>query len=368
MLSERKTKYSQKGLRLRVLSDISELGFYCIMIKLDCQGEFLEVFHDFSSSGREKPWAKKKLENQDAEVCYRLLASRHPVETADWEYWSRRADRLRDCGVQLFFQRYLLENGQTIHKPKHLNSCRVRLCPMCAWRRSTKIQAHTRKILEAMQTDGKYAYLLLTLTVPNVRGEDLSSKLDEMMKGWKKLEQGTTFKRVVKGWYRGLEVTHNLSRDDYHPHFHCLLAVDGSHYFGRNYIKQEDWLTMWRKATRDDRITQVDIRRIRPKAGGTDGDAIIAAVCEVAKYTVKTADYIDPRDWRLSAQTVEILDGALGRRRLVAYGGVMKDWHKRLNLDDEIDGDLAEDDTEGEPTGEVCVLWHAGYQQYVVWS
>ena len=129
---------------------------------------------------------------------------------------------------------------------------------------------------------------------------------------------------------------------------------------------------MWQKAMKDSTITQVDVRKVKPKKTNNVGtcfaDMIISAVCEVAKYTVKSDDYIMPWNWNMSCKTVEVLDKALANRRLVAYGGVMKDWHKKLNLDDEIDGDLVEngETPNGEIIREICATWKVGYQQYVI--
>lgn len=363
-------------------------------------GELLEILSDKTRTGRERPWREHKIENQSVEQCYRRLAD-DSADRGVSEYWTRRADRLHDCGAFLQFNVYDAEGGREM-KIKHANSCRVRLCPLCTWRRSIKIQTHTRAILEHMQAEKKYEYILVTLTVPSVTGAELSDKITDMMTAWNRFAGYKAFKQAVKGWYRGLEVTHNLSKykfrwvkkggkrrkeyltddagnkipnpayDTYHPHFHCIMAVDDHYFRGRDYIKHEDWLAMWRKATRDESITQVDVRRVKPKkvdnVGASFGDMMIQAVCEVAKYTVKASDYVMPWDWDMSCKSVSILDGALADRRLVAYGGVMKDWHKKLNLDDEIDGDLIEDGEtpNGEVVGEVCAVWNVGYQQYII--
>lgn len=89
---------------------------------------------------------------------------------------------------------------------------------------------------------------------------------------------------------------------------------------------------------------QVDVRKVKAKAEkGKDSNDIIGAVCETTKYTVKNEDYILPNNWQLTLESVATLDKALANRRLVAFGGVMKEWHKKLNLDDEIDGKLIEE-------------------------
>jgi plasmid rolling circle replication initiator protein Rep len=88
----------------------------------------------------------------------------------------------------------------------------------------------------------------------------------------------------------------------------------------------------------------------------------------MAKYTVKDTDYIKPWDWELTVEIVRVLDKALNHRRLVAFGGVFKEWHKKLNLDDAVDGDLVHVDSESSEIDEnVLILsyeWNVGYQQY----
>lgn len=359
-------------------------------------GKLIEILSDKSSSGKERPWRKHKIENMTVEQAYRGLAECG----SEADYWTKKAERLQSCGVHLWFNVFSDGNGGEKMKIKHAESCRVRLCPLCTWRRSIKIHTHMRKILEHMQEENKYQYILVTLTVPNVPGDKLNDKLDELMKAWNRLQTYKRYKTAVKGWYRGLEISHNVQKwqgkwvktkngkqrfvmffdengnkipnpfyDTYHPHFHCIMAVSKSYFDNTQYIPQAEWLEMWRKATRDNSITQVDVRKVKPKKGADTTD-IIGAVCEVTKYTVKNGDYILPKDWNMTLSSVEVLDKALANRRLVAFGGVMKEWHKKLNLDDEVDGDLIEDgeDVNGELIGERCAIWYVGYQQYGIVS
>ena len=90
-------------------------------------------------------------------------------------------------------------------------------------------------------------------------------------------------KRGIKGFFRALEVTYNGDRDDYHPHFHILLAVP-SNYFTKNYITQNRWLELWRESTRYPEITQVDIRVIKPNKKRENSTSIESAAAEVGKY------------------------------------------------------------------------------------
>ena len=305
------------------------------------------ILTDKSGSGRERPWREKKLANELLAVAYQ-------------EVNERKSERLRECADFLTFT--IKEDGTM--KLKHMNSCRVRLCPLCAWRRSLKVHAHTVQILDAME--GDYAYVFLTLTVRNCTGEELSDTIDQMMAAWKRLAERKAFRKAVKGWYRGLEVTHNVnhlspSYDTFHPHFHTLLAVSKSYFTSRDYLSKDTWASLWQQSLKADYEPVIDVRRVK--------GANSKAVAEAAKYTVKDADYIIPDDWDLTVETVRILDAALENRRLVAYGGAMKEWHKKLNLDDEVDGDLinvGEEETEAPATDrEAVYFWHTGYSQYI---
>ena len=67
---------------------------------------------------------------------------------------------------------------------------------------------------------------------------------------------------------------------------------------------------------------------------------------------------------------VETLDYALQGRRLVSFSGIMKEWHKKLNLDDTEDGDLVhiETDRDEELESELTLetyAWNIGYMNYV---
>lgn len=306
-------------------------------------GEIQEILQDRSSTGRVRRWEEYKSSNLELVNIYNGI---------EGDKFERKAKRLFGCGYLLGFVPVLDDNGVLVsQRVAKTHSCHVRLCPLCAWRRSIKVQTHTMKILDYLEETKGYEYLLLTLTVPNVTADELSKALDDIFLAFNKLSKYKAFQQAVKGWYRGLEVTHNTNRysksfDTYHPHLHNILAVNKSYFKSKDYIKQADWLAMWQKATRNPNITQVDIRKIRPKNGF---DNIRGAVCETAKYTVKSNDYIT-KDKELSKSAVITLDNALANRRLVAYGGVMKEAHSKLNLDDEIDGNLA--NTSGDVIGD----------------
>lgn len=307
-----------------------------------------DVLCDISDNDKERPWAKKAAA-KDLLACY--------YEGLGME--SKR-DRLIHCAELLTFA----SDSKKI-KLVGAQFCRVRLCPMCAWRRSQKIFGQTKMIMEEINKFYDYAYIFVTVTVKNSAAEELSSSINDMMSAWNRFIGYKKIKDISKGWYRGLEVTHNVdecstSYNTYHPHFHCIFAVNKSYFTSKNYLTHMDWIALWRGAAGLDYDPDVKVKKIK-------GD-LVKAVAEIAKYSVKDADYLIPDEWDLSLSAVKTLDEALDRRRLVAYGGIFKVTHKLLHLDNCIDGDLI--NTDKKPDDQIEVLahytygWHVGFMQY----
>ena len=292
------------------------------------------------------------------ELATRFTPKRKASEVLALSYlrigYLNKSDRVLNCGTLLEFQRAENENEW---KLSSANFCRDRLCPMCSWRRTYKIYAQISQIMNVIEND--YAFLFLTLTIPNCSADELPKTIDRLQAGWQRLIHYKRFQTAVKGYFKALEVTRNTDRrsksyNTYHPHFHVILAVKPSYFKNLDYIKQSEWLSMWRKAMQDESITQVDIRRCKGKQDGLEGaeavKALGSAVAEVAKYSVKSADYLGRMDKNgfLVApfpkeeidEAVLYLGAALHRRRLTALGGIFEETSKQLQLDDCEDGDL----------------------------
>lgn len=302
----------------------------------------VKFLSDKTERGKERPWRVHKLNSQYISIAYE-------------EVNMNKSKRILTCAETLLFRR---DSGKL--RLKQANFCRVRLCPMCSWRRSLKTHAHMEKILGAAKPLG-YCYLMVTLTLRNCAGSDLSRTLGDLIEGYKKLVRRKRVRDAWNGWYRGIEVTHNLREDTYHPHIHALVAVDKSYFKSKKYIPQDELKSIWRDCCGLDYDPIVDIRR-------TYGDDV-RAVSEVAKYSTKAGDIINFDDWELTVDTVRVLDAALADRRLIAFGGKFKELHKQLNLDDTEDGDLINvadgADELNYVADELLFWWHTGYAQYV---
>ena len=363
-----------------------------------CQEYYL--LKDYSNTKVVNSFSSKKSTNMVLASVYDSIYN----ATQD-DYWSKRSKRLKSCASFLKFRLY--NNIENMQLKKMSTSCKVRLCPICAWRRSLKIFSHALKIFSYLENNeqysNKYDYLMLTLTVRNCLGMELSNTIDWLMKSFDKLMKRRELKRIIKGWYRGLEITHNhnvysKSYNTYHPHYHVILVVNHSYLAQHGdkvgYLSRAKWLQLWKECTGDNTITQVDIREIdvnkkrKERISKLDTSSmtdielekekrkasIIDSTCEVVKYAVKDSDYIISWDWNLTNEVVSVLDIALRNRRLIAWGGVLKEIHKRLNLDDEVDGDLVNIDNEQinisdvSSVVDISAFWHVGLGDYVIYK
>lgn len=300
------------------------------------------ILEDISSSGNIRPWALFKIANEYLAMAYEDVNS-------------EKMFRLRNCASWLEYQ--ILPDGKK--QLVNANFCRVRLCPICQWRRALKTYSQITKIVEAFQE--QYFYVFLTLTMKNLSPDSLSDGLDRLIKAFNRFMKYRTITQAVKGFYRGVEVTHNLTENTYHPHIHVLLAVSPKYFKNESYIKHETWVELWKKALQVDYNPMVNVQRVKSKTA--------KAIAEVAKYTVKPGEVIIPDDWDLTVETVRVLDQAFDNRRFIGFGGVFKEMHKRLNLSD-VESDSAdlihEDDTKINEDVDYSVIyaWESGYKQY----
>lgn len=256
------------------------------------------------------------------------------------------AARTRDCATYLQFNVY--KSGA--RRLKTANFCKLRLCPMCISRRARRSAWKLSQVLNKVEAEHGAKYLFLTLTMKNVPGDKLGDALGQLTQAWERFRKQKQMERSVKGWFRAVEITRNGKQ--YHPHLHAILAVEPD-YFSREsrksgkYLNQTDLVERWQRALRVDYRPSVRIQVTKAKPGQGDGAASAgrAAALEAAKYAVKDEDYIDPK--LPEAEAVRILTdyiNALHRRRLMAFGGWLKDAARALDAEDLDDGDLIHTD------------------------
>jgi plasmid rolling circle replication initiator protein Rep len=296
-------------------------------------------------------------------ICKTLLLC---AGTDDFVF-ADRSRKMLECGSSI-----TVDNSGTIISA---NFCRLRICPMCQKRRSLKVGAEVHRIMEHLNC----SWVHLVLTVPNCCYNELSDLLDTMYTVSSRLFRYGAIKKAFNGLFRFTEITYNYSSDNYHPHFHCLVAVDKSYFTSRKYIKSDVLRRVW-TALMTASLNGVDVRRksdawIDDYIETFDDELLYQihmrkadekAVAEVAKYCVK------PLDIGLSGSALyEPLSNiffALHGRRLIQTYGVVRDTARLLKLDLNSDADDESEKKKLDRTNVRCYTWKRSEGKYLLLS
>lgn len=185
--------------------------------------------------------------------------------------------------------------------------CRCRWCIVCNRIRMGKILNDYLPVLEMWEDEE--GVFFVTLTTPNVEGEELRSQLEEMKKRLRycrrsiRETRGLDF-RAIENW----EVTYSGDREDYNPHVH--IAVRGKE---QAIALREEWLKRWERASKAGQ----DVRKWDGTKGGMQ---------ELAKYATKMV--APDSEERPPAEALDVIFRALYRLHLINPTGFDKDREK----------------------------------------
>lgn len=204
-----------------------------------------------------------------------------------------RLQRVHDCRN---FIKYVhgedAETGETHSKPLRTETCGHRLCPGCQRADAIKDGIRLYTCLKYLQQEKHKRLIFMTLTTPNVVGDELKTTMREMNRAYDKLMRRKQFLQFSSSVAK-MEITYNAKANTYHPHLHVILVVDAD-YFDRtnaDYLTHDQLLEHWQSVTNNKAITQVDIRAVKESADENEKDPFAKAVLELSKYTAKSYDY-----------------------------------------------------------------------------
>lgn len=325
----------------------------------------LRALHDWLSptSEKERPWLEMKLRNLGYADRLELLAE--SLVHDEQRKMDKVALRVRDCGNYLEFMKTPGERHMVLARAFF---CKDRFCALCQWRRLLKVTFQMKRVIEKSLI--KYPssrFLFLTLTVKDVKGDEIRTSIKSMNEAFSRMMKWKRLKPLVLGFVRSTEITVNRDTMMYHPHLHVLLQVKGSYFKGGNYLSHDEWCKLWAKAMKLDYKPLVSVSTIKPKKTGDD--SITSAVAEVGKYTVKPTTYLST-DKAQDVQIIKTLRSQMSHLRMVSYGLELKQIHKDLFGDKDIDDDLVnvdEDNKEAVANAEkVVAMWNSGIHNYVI--
>ncbi len=251
---------------------------------------------------------------------------------------------IKDCNT---FMMMVADESMENKKQHKGNSCKNRFCPICAWKKAKKDALSLSVTMAYLKQEEKKEFIFLTLTAPNVKADELNDEIHHYNHSFKKIMERQEVKKIVKGYARKLEITYNEERDDYHPHFHVLIAVNKSYFTQTTqYINRDRWLELWQEVTKNSLITQVDVRKVR--------DSKDDKVYEIAKYSAKDSDYLINQD------VFEVFYKALKGKRLIVYSGLFKEAMKLFK-----DGKLDEYKKKDVTNYVYAIMYNWGQSQYI---
>jgi plasmid rolling circle replication initiator protein Rep len=304
-----------------------------VPVKTDIKNTDVPILHDESLSltdlsPKDKPWDKHRS-NSDRVANHYAGSDFH-----------RYSERMTFCSELLDFKLTPSDDGSCALKLSSARFCRVRHCPVCQWRRSLAWKAKAYKVLPLIvEQYPKHRWLFLTLTIKNCKITELRETIGLMNKSFKRLIDLKVFPAV--GWLKSVEVTRGRDGSA-HPHFHCLLMVPSGYFSGRDYLKQAEWVAMWRKCLRLDYDPVLDVQAIKK------GSQPMQLIPELLKYCTKESDMTVDREWLLE------LTRQMHKLRAIATGGVLKVFLKALEEEPEdlihVDGEEKADSEDEDPT------------------
>lgn len=297
----------------------------------------------------DKPWDKHKTECVQVSNAFSLHKN-----------FKKRGYILNQCADWLIY--HATHNPNKPLSLAKASFCRDRACPICQWRRSLRWVATMHQQLPAVKLKyPTHRWLFLTLTVRNCHIADLKFTIQAMNKGFNALIRKLKKRLSTIGYVRTTEVTRGQN-DTAHPHFHVLLLVPAN-YFTRNYIKQADWITLWRDALKVNYAPNVDVRTVKVKKNASESvqnAAISHAIAETMKYSIKPSELLKTAqngnfDWMYDYFT------QVKGLRFLSVGGVLKgliraEWQGDDETNQDlitVAGDDTNQDTKAEPI-EIC--------------
>lgn len=237
--------------------------------------------------------------------------------------------------------------------------CRHRLCPLCQWRRSVDVFRETVDVMTETQVIKPYRYYSLTLTVENCLYKDTKPTIKEMHKAFSRLMNYREVKAGISGYVRMTEISEEQNREEYaNPHMHVLICVN-SGFHRSNYISAKRWSTLWRKATKNPKLTAVTNRAWKPLLSSIDGsfDLRPHEVASSIVYGIKPYDFINKhgeiRNETPSSKFILAMNHQLRNIARISHGGVFKTEFTRHRAEIKERDALLKEQRKSEPKAEI---------------
>ena len=266
-------------------------------------------------------WAEKKIKSKKIAIKMRQIGE------------EKRAKRMYFCADVLEYSH--CNECDTWHI-KRANLCRDRFCPTCSWRLSLQRFGEMQKLLNVIcERDGEKirGWSLVTLTVKNCKLDKLSETMETMSEAWKLTINQRKIKPCFYGWAKSTELTLNEHTREVHPHYHVLIAW----YEKADKLLISKWINACAKKGLKVDIKAQNAQQINFWRGNDvpvehyDSkvpEDFTKAILETFKYSIKGSDLES-----MSLREFKAVIQQYARKRLISYGGKIKEYVKELRLE-----------------------------------
>ena len=270
-------------------------------------GETLEL-SDLFNIQIEKNYIGEVIKNKDYNKIiiehYQRLAAEYPDVN-----FSNNIENMSNCNSWWLIDHY---QEQKIKDFKKTSLCKDKFCSNCKKVKQASRLSKFVPIIEDLAKDKNIYHLVLT--VPNCNGTNLKDTIKKMFKNFYSLNRYLNLNLKIRGLdfsqygysgsIRSLEVTY--SKDDYHPHLHCIIAfdkpLDDNRYIKNTYSRSRkngyrkftDFEILiqkiWYLLNNNEKVTKKNIDELEVGYSCTVDSIDESSLFEVFKYMTKTKD------------------------------------------------------------------------------
>lgn len=248
-----------------------------------------------------------------------------------------QARRLNLCALTSYARITSVPGEGICFRTSNKRECRHRLCPLGERARAREERRHVRALLDHIwgtHPEPPRA-IFLTLTTRSRPVDQLGAMWRDHDAAVKRFFACKRIKTAIHGHYTRYEVTIGGSKDapTAHVHSHSLLLVDPGFFLDRRYIRQTEYVALWRASAKLTYKPVVDVRAVKSAEGATDTNAVTHGCAELTKYVTKPASIfqLNPNgSVHVDERVAVALALGLYRRRICRYDRIFAEATKAV--------------------------------------
>jgi hypothetical protein len=240
---------------------------------------------------------------------------------------AKKAARIETCAANQRHRLLMRPGHPSVIISANPRACLSRDCMSCASRTAKALARDTMDLMDYVWRLSAGAIpLMLTCTSRNQPLDQTGAMVLEHQRALKAFFAYDRIVRSILGQFGNIEIDfeHRDGRFFAHAHSHHIVIVEAGALSDHRYIRQPEWVALWKRALRVPYKPILDIRRIKSRGLSTDPDTIRGGVREVCKYCLDSGSYIQYKSGNpfVDPDVAVAFAVAVHRRRLNSMNGI----------------------------------------------